>query len=444
MMAHGLKRGPVRRRLLIIKVISPVIRGIKGIKDITPDQMPKWVLAEQTAHALAHSFGFHEIRIPVFEKTELYIQSIGGGTDIVEKEMYTFSDKDGTSLTLRPEGTAGVVRAFIERGLKTYDSSRKLYYIGPMFRHERPQAGRLRQFHQFGVEFIGSTEPSADVEVITLLWRYFSSLQLPGLSLALNSLGVQTDRQAYKKELVSFLKTIKTKGTLLCENCQRRIDVNPLRTLDCKVVHCREATRDIPHLTDFLSPPSKRHFDEVLRGLQTLAVPYSINPRLVRGLDYYSMTAFEVSCSALGAQNAIGGGGRYDGLFQTLGGTPTPAVGFAIGLDRVILALHESILQSPEPWIFVAAFGEKGRLAGLSLVDSLRLKRVKADTDYNATTLKTLLRSADRLGAPYVVILGDDEVTTNRIILRNMATKEQEFYPLDTASYSILTRVQFR
>jgi len=441
MMAHGLKRGPVRRRLLIIKGISTVIRGIKGIKDITPDQMPKWVLAEQTAHALAHSFGFHEIRIPVFEKTELYIQSIGGGTDIVEKEMYTFPDKDGTSLTLRPEGTAGVVRAFIERGLKTYDSSRKLYYIGPMFRHERPQAGRLRQFHQFGVEFIGSTEPSADVEVITLLWRYFSSLQLPGLSLELNSLGVQTDRQAYKKELVSFLKT---KGTLLCENCQRRIDVNPLRTLDCKVVHCREATRDIPHLTDFLSPPSKRHFDEVLRGLQTLAVPYSINPRLVRGLDYYSMTAFEVSCSALGAQNAIGGGGRYDGLFQTLGGTPTPAVGFAIGLDRVILALHESILPSPEPWIFVAAFGEKGRLAGLSLVDSLRLKRVKADTDYNATTLKTLLRSADRLGAPYVVILGDDEVTTNRIILRNMATKEQEFYPLDTASSAILTRLQFR
>ena len=387
------------------------------------------------------SFGFHEIRIPVFEKTELYVHSIGGTTDIVEKEMYTFPDKDGTSLTLRPEGTAGVVRAFIEQGLKTYQSSRKLYYIGPMFRHERPQAGRLRQFHQFGVEFVGSAEPSADVEVITLLWRYFSSLQLPGLSLELNSLGVLSDRQAYKKELVAFLKT---KVDLLCENCRRRLDANPLRALDCKVPHCREATTDAPYLTDFLSQSSKEHFDRVLQGLQTLAVPYSINPRLVRGLDYYSMTTFEVSCSALGAQNAIGAGGRYDGLFETLGGVPTPAVGFAIGLDRVILALPESTLPAPDPWAFIASFGEKGRPAGLSLLDSLRSKQVKADTDYNASTLKTLLRSADRLGAPYVVILGDDEVTNNQVILRNMATKEQEIHPLDTASSAIFAHLRFR
>jgi histidyl-tRNA synthetase len=418
-----------------------VIRGIKGIKDITPDEMPKWSVVEQTAHALARSFGFHEIRIPVFEKTELYVHSIGGTTDIVEKEMYTFPDKDGTSLTLRPEGTAGVVRAFIERGLKTYQSSRKLYYIGPMFRHERPQAGRLRQFHQFGVEFVGSAEPSADVEVITLLWRYFSSLQLPGLSLELNSLGVLTDRQAYKKELVAFLKT---KVDLLCENCRRRLDANALRALDCKVPHCREATTDAPYLTDFLSQSSKEHFDRVLQGLQALAIPYSINPRLVRGLDYYSMTTFEVSCSALGAQNAIGAGGRYDGLFETLGGVPTPAVGFAIGLDRVILALPESTLPAPDLWVFIASFGEKGRPAGLSLLDSLRSHQVKADTDYNASTLKTLLRSADRLGAPYVVILGDDEVTNNQVILRNMATKEQEIHPLDTASSAILAHLRFR
>ena len=418
-----------------------MIRGIKGIKDIIPDEMPKWSVVEQTAHALARSFGFHEIRIPVFEKTELYVHSIGGTTDIVEKEMYTFPDKDGTSLTLRPEGTAGVVRAFIEQGLKTYQSSRKLYYIGPMFRHERPQAGRLRQFHQFGVEFVGSAEPSADVEVITLLWRYFSSLQLPGLSLELNSLGVLSDRQAYKTELVSFLKT---KVDLLCENCRRRLDANALRALDCKVPHCREATTDAPYLTDFLSQSSKEHFDRVLQGVQTLAVPYSINPRLVRGLDYYSMTTFEVSCSALGAQNAIGAGGRYDGLFETLGGVPTPAVGFAIGLDRVILVLPESTLPAPDPWVFIASFGEKGRPAGLSLLDSLRSNQVKADTDYNASTLKTLLRSADRLGAPYVVILGDDEVTNNQVILRNMATKEQEIHPLDTASSAILAHLRFR
>ena len=418
-----------------------MIRGIKGIKDITPDQMPKWDVVERTAHALAHAFGFHEIRIPVFEKTELFVHSIGGTTDIVEKEMYTFPDKDGSSLTLRPEGTAGVVRAFIERGLKTYEASRKLYYIGPMFRHERPQAGRLRQFHQFGVEYVGSSEPSADVEVITLLWRFFSTLQLPGLLLELNSLGVLADRQAYKQELVSFLKT---KADRLCANCRRRLEANPLRALDCKVPGCREATKDAPFLTDFLSASSKDHFERVLQGLQALAVPYSINPRLVRGLDYYSMTTFEVSCSALGAQNAIGAGGRYDGLFETLGGVPTPAVGFAIGLERVILALPDSTLPTPEPWVFVAAFGEKGSQAGFTLLDSLRSNHVKADTDYTASTLKNLLRSADRLNAPYVAIVGDDEVANNQVILRNMTTKEQEIHPLDTASSSILTRLGFR
>ena len=418
-----------------------MIRGIKGIKDITPDQMPKWDVVERTAHALAHAFGFHEIRIPVFEKTELFVHSIGGTTDIVEKEMYTFPDKDGSSLTLRPEGTAGVVRAFIERGLKTYEASRKLYYIGPMFRHERPQAGRLRQFHQFGVEYVGSSEPSADVEVITLLWRFFSTLQLPGLLLELNSLGVLADRQAYKQELVSFLKT---KADRLCANCRRRLEANPLRALDCKVPRCREATKDAPFLTDFLSASSKDHFERVLQGLQALAVPYSINPRLVRGLDYYSMTTFEVSCSALGAQNAIGAGGRYDGLFETLGGVPTPAVGFAIGLERVILALPDSTLPTPEPWVFVAAFGEKGGQAGFALLDSLRSNHVKADTDYTASTLKNLLRSADRLNAPYVAIVGDDEVANNQVILRNMTTKEQEIHPLDTASSSILTRLGFR
>ncbi|MDE0404004.1 MAG: histidine--tRNA ligase [Nitrospira sp.] len=418
-----------------------MIRGIKGIKDIIPDEMPKWSVVERMAHALAHAFGFHEIRIPVFERTDLFVHSIGGSTDIVEKEMYTFPDKDGTSLTLRPEGTAGVVRAFIERGLKTYDASRKLYYIGPMFRHERPQAGRLRQFHQFGVEYVGTSDPSADVEVVTLLWRYFSALQLPGLSLELNSLGVLADRQAYKKDLVSFLKT---KSDLLCGNCRRRLDVNPLRALDCKVPTCHEATNDAPFLTDFLSASSKEHFDRVLQGLQALAIPYSLNPRLVRGLDYYSMTTFEVSCSALGAQNAIGGGGRYDGLFETLGGVPTPAVGFAIGLERVILALPESALPAPDLWVFVAAFGEKGRAAGNTLIDSLRSNHMKADTDYHASTLKTLLRSADRLNAPYVVIIGDDEVANNHVILRNMATKEQQIHPLDAASSAISERLGFR
>ncbi len=416
-----------------------MIRGIKGIKDITPDHIPRWTVVEQTAHTLARCFGFHEIRIPVFERTELYVRSIGGATDLVEKEMYTFPDKDGTSLTLRPEGTAGVVRAFIEQGLHDHPSSRKLYYIGPMFRHERPQAGRLRQFHQFGVESVGSTHPDADIEVVTLLWRYFSSLRLPGLLLEINSLGEPADRQAHKKALVSFLRG---KQALLCGNCRRRMDTNPLRTLDCKITQCRNVTKDAPPITNFLSPAAQRHFDRVANGLRAMDVPYAVNPALVRGLDYYSLTTFEVSCSALGAQNAIGAGGRYDGLFQTLGGRATPAVGFAIGLERVILALPESVLPPADLWIFIASFGEKGREAGLSLLNSLRLKHVRADTDYSASTLKTLLRSADRLGAPYVAILGDDEVVNNRVILRNMTTKEQEIHPLHLVSSVILTRLQ--
>lgn len=416
-----------------------MIRGIKGVKDITPDQIPKWTVTERTAHVLSRAFGFHEIRIPVFEKTELYVRSLGDATDLVEKEMYTFPDRDGTSLTLRPEGTAGVVRAWIERGLQAQPSSRKLYYIGPMFRHERPQAGRFRQFHQFGVESVGHAHPDADIEVITLLWRYFSALHLPGLVLEINSLGAPADRQAYLRTFGHFLKGTETR---LCGNCQRRRQTNPLRILDCKVPLCRDTVRDAPAITDFLSPPCQQHFDHVLRGLRQLGIPYTINPCLVRGLDYYALTTFEVSCSGLGAQNAIGAGGRYDGLFQTLGGPATPAVGFAIGLERVILALPESVLPQPDPWVFMAAFGEKGKPAGLSLLDALRTKHVKADTDYQASTLKTLLRSADRLGAPYVAILGDDEVADNRVILRNMTTKAQVTYPLSTASDAIVKQLR--
>ena len=415
-----------------------MIRGIKGVKDIPPDQLPKWYAVEGAAHRFAQGYGFKEIRIPIFEQTELFVRSIGGATDIVEKEMYTFPDRDGSSLTLRPEGTAGVVRAFIELGLANNPTCRKLYYIGPMFRHERPQAGRFRQFHQFGVEAIGSTSPRADVEVIALLWRYFSALHLPGLSLQLNSLGQPSERPAYKKALVSFLSGV---ADNLCGNCRRRMESNPLRILDCKVPQCRSATENAPRITDFLSPESKDHFEQVLAGLRSLAIPFSLNPRLVRGLDYYSMTTFEVSCSSLGAQNAIGAGGRYDGLFEALGGKPTPAVGFAVGLERVILALPESVIPEPKASVFVASFGPQGLSAGLSLLDSLRSEGITAETDYNASSLKLLLRAADRLGATYVVILGDDEIAKNQAILRNMHTKEQEILPLTSVISTLTNRL---
>ena len=238
-----------------------MIRGIKGAKDIFPGQIPKWNVVEKLAHHLAESYGFKEIRIPIFEQTDLYVRSIGGATDIVEKEMYTFPDRDGSSLTLRPEGTAGVIRSFIEHNLRNDPTCKKLYYIGPMFRHERPQAGRFRQFHQFGVELIGTTSPLADVEVISLLWRYFSELQLPGLTLEMNSLGETSDRQLYKENLVAFLKP---KVGQLCSNCLRRIDTNPLRILDCKVPQCQTLTEDAPQLIDFLGQTSKKHFEQVL------------------------------------------------------------------------------------------------------------------------------------------------------------------------------------
>lgn len=416
-----------------------MIRGIKGVKDIPPGQIPKWTVVEGAAHRLAQSYGFKEFRIPIFEPTELYVRSIGGATDIVEKEMYTFPDRDGSSLTLRPEGTAGVARAFIEHNFINEPTCKKLYYIGPMFRHERPQAGRFRQFHQFGVEMVGITDPHADIEVISLLWRFFSSLQLPGLTLEMNSLGEPSDRQGYKESLVAFLRP---KIDQLCGNCRRRIDTNPLRVLDCKVPQCREATEDAPKLLDFLNPTSKAHFDQVLAGLEILSIPFTLNPRLVRGLDYYSMTTFEVSCSALGAQNAIGAGGRYDGLFETLGGKPTPAVGFAIGLERVLLALPESMVPLPKPWVFVAGFGPVGFQTGVSILDKLRSVGITADTDYNASSLKSLLRSADRLSAPYVLIVGDDEVSQNYAILRNMQTKSQENIPILTASSSLKDRLK--
>jgi histidyl-tRNA synthetase len=400
-----------------------MIRGIKGVKDILPEETPRWRFLEETARRWASRYGFREIRLPIFETTALFARSIGATTDIVEKEMYTFPDRDGTSLTLRPEGTAGAVRAFIEHNRAADPLPQKYFYVGPMFRHERPQAGRLRQFHQFGVESFGTSDPRADVEVISLLWRFLSDLRLPGLTLEINSLGLPDDRPGYISQLVAYLKERESR---LCGNCRRRIDSNPLRVLDCKVPDCRAATEDAPRLIDFLSPAAREHFDEVLAGLQALEIPSVINPRLVRGLDYYCLTAFELTCSHLGAQNAVGAGGRYDGLVQLLDGPPTPAVGFAAGLERIALVLPETVLPPPAQRVYVAAFGEKGCRAGLAVLDDLRCGGIDAEMDVRSATLKAHLRQADRLGAAYAVILGDDEALNGIVLVRDMTTKSQE------------------
>ena len=400
-----------------------MIKGIKGVKDILPEETPRWRVIEETARRWADRYGFQEIRIPIFEVTTLFARSIGAATDIVEKEMYTFPDRDGTSLTLRPEGTAGTVRAFIEHNRAAYPLPQKYFYIGPMFRHERPQAGRLRQFHQFGVEYFGTQDPKADVDVIALLWRFLSDLLLPDLTLEINSLGTTADRAAYLPVLVSFLKS---RAGQLCDNCQRRLETNPLRVLDCKVPGCRAATEDAPHLVSHLSPEAKGHFDEVLSTLTVLNIPFRINPRLVRGLDYYCLTAFEITSSHLGAQNAVGAGGRYNGLVELLGGPATAAVGFAAGLERIAMMLPEQRLPLSMPSVYVAAFGPEGRPAGVRLLDALRQAGLSAQSDYRATTLKGHLRQADRSGSRFAVLLGDDEVTSGSAVVRNMESKIQE------------------
>jgi histidyl-tRNA synthetase len=415
-----------------------MIQSIKGVKDILPDEVWRWQIIESTARRTSALYGYREIRVPIFESTELFARSIGATTDIVEKEMYTFADRDGKSLTLRPEATAGVVRAYIERNLSTVPIAQKLYYLGPMFRHERPQAGRLRQFHQFGVESFGSAHASTDVEVIGLLWRFLSAIQLPGLTLEINSLGDVEDRAAYKTVLLRYLKQHE-QG--LCDNCRRRMATNPLRVLDCKVEGCRKITQNAPRLTEHLSSGSRQHYLDVLSGLRAIGIPFTENPRLVRGLDYYTRTAFEVTSSHLGAQNAVGAGGRYDRLVETLDGPHTPAVGFAVGLERVAMMLPEGMVKNDTPSVYVAAFGARGLEVGIGLIERLRTAGVVAVTDHRATTLKAHLKQADRTDSKLAVILGDDEAAKKQVLVRDMATKVQDECPLAEVEQYVVSRL---
>jgi histidyl-tRNA synthetase len=414
-----------------------IIKGIKGVKDLLPEETPRWRFIEDSARQWATRYGFHEIRIPIFEVTTLFARSIGASTDIVEKEMYTFPDRDGTSLTLRPEGTAGTVRAYIEHNRGAIPVPQKYFYTGPMFRHERPQAGRLRQFHQFGVESYGMADPRADVEVIALLWRILHDLGLPSLTLEINNLGQAVDRETYRPTLVEYLK--EHEGGL-CGNCKHRIAANPLRVLDCKVPECRTITEPAPRLSESLSETARSYFAHVLAGLDLIKIPYSLNHRLVRGLDYYNLTTFEVTATNLGAQNAVGAGGRYDGLVETLGGTATPAVGFAVGIERIAMLLPASqkALVPTDVTVYIAGFGTQGSVAGVTALEELRLAGISAVSDFRSTTLKAHLRQADRLGCHFTLILGDDEVIKGVAVLRNMESKHQHDVPLS----SLPSRIQ--
>ncbi len=398
------------------------ITAIRGFNDILPEEAELWRHIEKESFRVFSSYGFSEIKAPVVEKTELFSRSIGETTDIVEKEMYTFLDRHGDSLTLRPEGTAPVVRAYIEH--KLYESPvTKLYYTGPMFRYERPQKGRYRQFYQIGAEVLGDSSPRADAEALDMLMRLFDRISLKGVMLQINSLGCPDCRPAYKKKLYAFLLDRKKS---LCDNCMRRIDANPLRALDCKNPGCIEATKDAPSIIESLCADCADHFRKVQMLLKRLGIEASINPRMVRGLDYYTKTTFEITAAGLGSQNAVAAGGRYDGLVDELGGPKTPCFGFAIGVERLALLLKENGAFRKKPLSVFIPLGEEAERKGIELLRSWRDKGLKVIEDFSEGSLKNRMKRADKAGARYVLILGTDELGHGEITIKDMATAGQE------------------
>jgi histidyl-tRNA synthetase len=403
------------------------IKAIRGFNDILPDEIGKWQFVEETAREVFEGFGFSEIRIPILERTELFARGIGEATDIVEKEMYTFADKSGNSLTLRPEATASMARAYLEHQIYTFDPVAKFYCIGPMFRYERPQKGRYRQFYQIDAEVFGVDNPMVDAEIIVMLIHFLERVGLEKLELQINSLGDRKCRPRYRQELISFL----TKRSFqLCEDCQRRIQTNPLRIFDCKVKTCQEAIADAPKVIDFICDECHVHFDKVLEYVQLAGLNYILNPRMVRGLDYYTRTAFEVVSYQLGSQNAVTGGGRYDNLFQEIGGPDIPGIGFAIGMERLISLLPKNKEFVQYPHLFIAALGDETAKKAYQLINQLHLEGIRAELDYEGRSLKSQMRKADKLKARYVLIMGEEELKKGRAVLRNMEDKSQEEIPL--------------
>ncbi|MBS3740126.1 histidine--tRNA ligase, partial [Candidatus Bipolaricaulota bacterium] len=383
----------------------------KGLNDITPDDMPYWHAVESEVRATMPVYGYEEIRTPMMEKTEVFARGVGEETDVVEKEMYTFDDKGGRSMTLRPENTASVVRAYLEHKYYGKEELSKWYYLGPMFRYEAPQKGRSRQFHQYGAEAIGSNDPALDAEMINLATDILTSLGLNEVGLSLNSIGCPDDREEYIEELVEYLNPFKEE---LCEDCQARLETNPLRILDCKNQACSSIVEDGPEITDYLCSECRDHFKNVKKYLDQLNLSYTMDPNLVRGLDYYTKTVFEVFSSDLGAQDALVGGGRYDGLVELFGGDPTPAVGFAGGIERLVLLLEELEgveLKKRELDVYLATLDRETKRRGLKLVQRLRNSGFKTEIDYLEKSLQGQLGYADRYGADVTAILGPQELS---------------------------------
>lgn len=398
----------------------------RGTNDFLPEDTCKWQYVENLLREICHEFGYEEIRTPIFEETELFLRGVGDTTDIVQKEMYTFEDAGGRSVTLRPENTASAVRAYVENKMAYRSQPTKLFYIGPMFRYERPQAGRFRQFHQFGVECFGAASPAADAEIITLAWEFYHRLGLQNLELNLNSVGCPECRPAYRKALQDFLRPNLDK---LCDSCRERFDKNPLRILDCKNPECQQYLVGAPTTLDALCDDCREHFNAVNKYLDAVGIPYKINERLVRGLDYYTNTAFEILLSDIGAQSAVCGGGRYNRLVEEIGGKSTPGVGFALGMERVFNALASQGIELPagrKVDVFVAALDAEAGEESFRLTTELRRQGLAAAQDVMGRSLKAQFKYADKFAAAYTLIVGGDELARGAVQLRDMAAGEQQ------------------
>jgi len=405
-------------------------QSARGTADILPSEQPYWRYVEKKIDEITRLYGYQRIDTPMFEDTGLFIRGVGEGTDIVDKEMYTLNDKGGKSLTLRPEGTAPVCRAYIQHGMQNLPQPVKLYYVSPIFRYDRPQAGRYRQHYQFGAEAIGEGDPALDAEVVDMAWQFYKSLGLAGLSLQLNSIGCKVCRPQYLVALKEYYAGYAN----LCHDCQERLEKNPLRLLDCKQSTCQPLAESAPASVDFLCPECAEHFTRLKKYLAQLDIPFSLNHRLVRGLDYYTRTVFEIQPEEEGGQSTIGGGGRYDDLIEELGGKPTPGIGFATGIERIILNLKKQGFTKPETpglRVLIAFMGEKVREAAIKLAARLRRKGISAAAVAGEKSLKAQLRQANALNVPYAVIIGEDEVKGGTVVLRDMAGARQESVNLE-------------
>ena len=421
--------------------MAEINRAVKGTNDILPGEVYKWQFVENRMLETARMFGFNEIRVPVFEHTEVFKRSVGDTTDVVQKEMYTFDDKGGRSITLRPELTAGVIRSLIEKGLVNGPLPLKVCYIGGCYRYEKPQAGRLREFHQFGVECVGAAAPNADAEVIALARQVLDSIGIEKIALEINSIGCPECRKKYSEALKEYFKA---NIDNLCDTCKDRLERNPMRILDCKSPVCKEIAANAPVVLDYLCDGCAEHFTNVKKHLDAAGIEYTVNPHIVRGLDYYTRTVFEFVSGDIGAQSTVCGGGRYDGLISQMGGQPTASLGFAMGIERLMLVLESQKTELPKQSgcdLFIAQMGEKAALAATALCNDLRADGFKVQTDICGKGLKAQMKYADKIGASFTMVLGDNELETEKANLKNMENGEITEVSLENLSEDLFSAV---